>query len=160
MLEFQSLIKKEIEAQGHKLTGKLINSVTFEVQQLNGGFEGTMFIADYGMILEKGVKPNRIPFTFGSGKKTSKYIQGLIDFFQKRGLHPKAAKSAAFATARVQKREGLPTRKSFRFSKNGRRKGFIKHTLDNNIKALTAKIEQQSADKFRITLGQIFQQAA
>ena len=68
---------------------------------------------DYGMIQNFGVTPDRIPFNAGSGKKTSKYIDGLKEFAKiKLGKSGKEAERIAFAIAYKQKKEGMPTKGS------------------------------------------------
>lgn len=155
MLTLQEEMKSQIEAQGHRLTGKLINSVGFEVKRTAGGYRGELYLEDYGLILDSGVKANRIPFGRSTGRKVSKYIQGLIDYFKKRGLPDREATGAAFATARVQSREGMPTRASFRFSKTGERTGFISRTVQNKEETIYAIFERQSAEiiELRFTEG-------
>ena len=73
----------------------------------------------------------------------SKYIDGLTDFAKKRfGLNDKEAQSAAFAIAKKQKKEGMPTKNSFKFSKNGKRTGFIDDTIQNATPAIEKIIEE------------------
>ena len=138
MLDLQANIRAELEAQGHKLSGKLIESVTFTIEQQGTSYVANMYMEGYGLILETGVPANRIPFGRKTGAKISKYIQALIGYFQKRGFGGES-KSMAFRTARAQKREGMPTRASYRFSRNGRRTGAIRETLGSAQNRITAK---------------------
>lgn len=131
ILEFvkQELID-EYEAQGHKLSGALADQMKIEITTLTDGVMGIIFINDYYKYLDKGVSANRIPYTQGSGKKSSKFIEGLIRFFQIRlNLSQDQAKGAAFATAQKMKKEGMPTRGSYAFSKNGKRTDFFTGTI-------------------------------
>jgi hypothetical protein len=119
-------IQEELRDQGHVNTGKLFNSVKASVN--NGtDIELNITMNDYHTYVEHGVRANRIPFggKRKGGKRTSRYIQGLINFFKSKGKTLKDAKAAAFATANVHKREGMPTQASRRFSNNGRRLEFI-----------------------------------
>ena len=128
---FIAEIKKQYTIQGHVLTGNLVNSLRWEIETGDTKLTGKIYIADYGLYVNNGVSAVNIPFSgTGSGGGTSKYIQGLIRFFLLRGLGDKEAKSAAFATARKHKKEGMPTKSSSRFSKNGKRK----EALDDAIK--------------------------
>ncbi len=132
----------EIKQQGHSLTGSLEKSL--EVKELISlkAIILNFFANNYGNILDKGTKANRIPYTEGSGRKTSKYIEGLKDFAKKRFmLDDKSALNAAFAIAKKQKQEGMPTKNSFKFSKNGRRKQLIDFTLSNSEKQINKIIE-------------------
>lgn len=118
--------KAEIKDQGHSLTGALEASVKGNIQETNTSCQ----ILDYGHILDEGTSSEKIPFSGRTGKGgTSKYIQGLIAFFKLRGLSDKEAKGAAFATANVQKKEGMSTAASKRFSKNGNRQNFISRVI-------------------------------
>lgn len=120
---------KEIKAQGHSLSGALEASINGRVENT----EATGTIVDYGNILNAGTSSSRIPFSGISGRGgTSKYIQGLIAFFKLRGLGDKEAKSAAFATAQVQRKEGMSTQASSRFSKTGKRQNFIEVSFEKS----------------------------
>ena len=133
---------KEIRIQGHSLTGSLERSLEAKYIKVLKGFIIDFLANDYGNILDAGTKPNRIPFNEGSGATKSKYIDGLTDFAKKRfGLNDKEAQSAAFAIAKTQKKEGMPTKNSFRFSKNGKRTGLIDDTLENATPAIEKIIE-------------------
>lgn len=122
----EKAFKNELKQQGHSNTGALENSIKGVVTETE--LAGTIF--DYGHILNEGTNPNRIPYASGSGAKSSKYIDGLTAFFMSKGLGLKEAKSAAFATAKVQKKEGMSTSASKRFSKNGKRQDFINDVMD------------------------------
>lgn len=141
----QKGLREELKAQGHYLTGRLSESIDFRVFTKGSSVVvGEMYAVDYAMVLEVGVKPERIPYGGRTGRGgTSRYIQGLVDFFQLRGLGEREAMRAAFATANVQKQEGMPTANSYRFSNNGRRTGFVAETLKSHVdeaaKVLEAK---------------------
>lgn len=132
----------EFKEQGHQLTGNFVNSIEFDVVIEAGNFEIIYSYPKYGVYLRNGVRPSRIPYS-GRGKgrvsggKTSKYIQALIDYARKRGM--RNPKRAAFAIAAKHKREGMPTRNSYRFSRNGRRKLFQETVLQKE----TSYIEQE-----------------
>jgi exonuclease V gamma subunit len=93
-------------------------------------------------INNSGVTAARIPYTPNSGRPPSKYISGLIDYVQRRmGKSEKEAKSIAFAIASKHKKEGMPTKTSARFSKTGKRTGFIEQALDKNSAKFIELIE-------------------
>lgn len=122
-------LSKELKQQGHYLTGSLERSIQGNITTLNNGaaLEGTM--NNYGYIIDAGVTPDRIPYQEKSGAKNSKYISALTEYFKlRKGLSEKEAARAAFATAKVQKKEGMPTRDSYTYSKNNERKVFIERT--------------------------------
>lgn len=142
----------ELKQQGHYLTGALERSIQGRIQDIPNGasVEGTM--ADYGFIVDAGTTPNKIPYQEGSGAKTSKYISALIEYFKlRKGLSEKEAKGAAFATAKVQKREGMPTINSYTYAKNNERKTFIERT--NKV------IEQKVDDMIITKVDQLFNTA-
>jgi len=133
--------KEELVRQGHSLTGQLEDSIRYELTQLPNVTQTIVFMANYGKYVDQGVKAANIPFQEGSGKKSSKYIDGLQRFWILKGLPEDEALSAAFATAKKHKKEGMPTRDSYRFSQNGKRKGFFSDTVTD----LQDEIEQLGA---------------
>lgn len=152
-----SLIKLELqqrlEIQGHGVKGlsRLIDSMEFDITALSNVVIANMLMENYYRFVETGVKASRIPYTIGSRGRggTSKYIEGLIKFWQRKGLSPKEAKSAAFATATKHKREGMSTRNAYRFSKDGTRHGFVSDTID--------KYEARIFELLQGRLGQTFE---
>ena len=138
VMSFQSIsdfvvikLARELLNQGHQNTGKLISSLQGKVTTLSNGIEISV-VTDrlYWRQVNNGVKANRIPFGGRTGRGgKSAYIQALIAYFKQKGLGEKEAKSAAFATATKHKKEGMPTKKSFRFSSTGKRTDFIQEML-------------------------------
>lgn len=127
------LVREKFAEQGHNLTGKFSKSLGFASEikrpKLIINLEGE----DYGGIVNAGTEPSRIPYSPGSGKKRSKYITALTAYAIARNMttDPKEALRIAFAIARKQKQEGMPTKASARFSKTGRRKDFIQEAIDS-----------------------------
>jgi hypothetical protein len=123
-------MRDELKGQGHVNTGKLLNSVKAGVHGSGDEINLDIEMNNYHVYLEHGVKASKIPYGGKrSGAKRSKYIEGLIKFFQSKGRSLKEAKSAAFATANVQSKEGMPTSGSYRFASNGRRLKFINESI-------------------------------
>jgi len=138
-------LKEEITAQGHKLTGKLLQSIEYKIERTGGDFQIAYEMEFYGLILDKGVKASRIPFGgTGTGAKTSKYIQGLTRYARLRfNVGAKEALKIAFAIAHKQKKQGMPTKGSYLFSKTGKRTDFVGDTLrdvDSDIKNILGRI--------------------
>ncbi len=125
-------ISTKLKEQGHNNTGSLLNSISYKITQTADSIITDFYMNNYGNIVDFGVRANRIPYRRGSGAKKSKYIDGLINYFQSKGLSDEESKRAAFATATIHKREGMPTKASSRFSKNGERTGFVTKVIDNN----------------------------
>jgi len=135
-------IKKQFLLQGHKLTGKLIDSIEQQVQVRVSGARIQVLAESYAKFVNNGVAAANIPFGGGSGARTSKYIQGLKNFARLRfGVSDKEALSIAFAIARKHKREGMPTRSSSRFSKTGKRTEAVEEALEDVNDELNKMIE-------------------
>lgn len=116
-------IKQEWEAQGHRMSGAWEESIATSFEQDNH----IIGVAkSYGVIVNYGVTPSRIPYGDSpTGAKSSKYIQGLFDYFKAKGYSDSKALSYAFATAKKQKKEGMSTIGSQRYSSTGMRQNFI-----------------------------------
>lgn len=125
-------ISTKLKEQGHNNTGSLLNSISYKITQTADSIITDFYMNNYGNIVDFGVRANRIPYRRGSGAKKSKYIDGLINYFQSKGLSDAESKRAAFATANVHKQDGMPTKASSRFSKTGERTGFITKIIDSD----------------------------
>lgn len=158
--EAAEIFRKSLKDQGHVLTGTLLRSIKALSVEANGIIAAYIEMEDYFEVVDKGVSSNNIPFNPGSGNKTSKYINALIRFFKLRGLSNKRAKSAAFATAYVHKREGMPTKRSSVFSVNGRRTGFVSKNINAVNKKFIELIDNKVNDllfgKFILELDKIY----
>lgn len=125
-------LKREFAAQGHTMNGKLINDIEWVVKEETNMFTLSGFMYPYGNILAAGTKSSKIPFSGRSGRGgTSKYIQALQDYAKERMniSGEKESLSVAFAIAHKQKKEGMPTRGSYAFSKSGKRLDWVEEAL-------------------------------
>jgi len=129
-------IRAELKAQGHIATGKLYNSMRIEIVEDGKGYIGRLWVQDYYVNIEFRMGPGSVPYTRGSGKSSSQMIMGLFKHWQRLGVANPLA--ASFATANVWKKEGRPTRASFKYSSNGRRTGFMEH----GVKAFREKADE------------------
>jgi hypothetical protein len=138
-----TVVANEWRAQGHELSGSAVKQMeTVITEEINAiVIEG--LIPDYMAINNQGVPSNKIPYYPGSGRKTSKYIDGLIDYVKRRmGKSDKEAKGIAFAIASKHKLEGMPTKNSvIKHSKTGRRTGFIEIALEKSSPKFIELIE-------------------
>ena len=132
-------IVEELEQQGHILSGD-IKDIDNEFERTSTGWRIVGKMQHYAMYLEQGVKPDRILFSPGSGAGSSKFIDALEDYARKRGFDN--PKSAAFAIAHKMKSEGMPTKGSYKYSTNSRRKEFLQNAFDNNQDALYMVVEE------------------
>jgi hypothetical protein len=136
------VIAMEWRAQGHELSGSAVKQMETVVRMEINTLVIDGLVPDYMAINNQGVPSNKIPYYPGSGRKTSKYIDGLIDYVKRRmGKSEKEAKGIAFAIASKHKKEGMPTKTSARFSKTGRRTGFIEIALEKNSPKFIELIE-------------------
>lgn len=139
-------VKLELAAQGHRLTGSLIDSVTYKVRQTATGALIEGLLLDYGIPVNTGVPASRIPYSGNrkGGGKASAYIAGLKLFAKLRfRVNDKEATKIAFAIANKHKKEGMPTQSSKRFSKTGKRTGAIQDALnsvDDKIQAIINEV--------------------
>jgi hypothetical protein len=149
MKELQEALREELAAQGHNLTGRLSDSIEFDVSSDGREAVGQMFFSDYGVFVNVGVTADKIPFggRSGNGGKSA-YIQGLIKFWENRGLSGREAVGAAFATAHVHKREGMPSRASYQYSSTGERTGFVRDAIADKLDAIASIIEQRVGASF------------
>jgi hypothetical protein len=102
-------VKQAFIIQGRSLTGALVNSIDYSVNATVTSAFIEFTLLDYGMILNYGVPANRIPFSPGSGAKSSKYIDGLKMYAKLRfNANDKEAERIAFAIAHKHKKFGMP----------------------------------------------------
>jgi hypothetical protein len=104
-------LTEELLRQGHRLTGALIDSFETKIKETGDSMIIEFLMLNYGLSLNDGIPPERIPYTIGGPKRggTSKYIQGLIRFARiKFQADERRAKQIAFAIARKQKQKGYP----------------------------------------------------
>lgn len=153
MKRLQDDLRKELKAQGHYLTGKLNDSIEYDIRVEGDFIRAEMEIEDYGLAMEFGVPASRIPYTPGAGGGgTSKYIQGLIRFWNLRGVTGREGVRAAFATAAKHKREGMPTRSSFAFSTTGERTGFASTVIERDLELIGRILEEKTGATLEIRL--------
>lgn len=134
----------EWKAQGHHMTGAVVQRIEYEVERTFGAFAIVGRMPAYGGYIQEGVQAGNIPFAPGSGAGKSKYIEGLMAYVEKRmGISDlQTKKSVAFAIAHTQKREGMPTRGSYQYSNTGQRTNWINIALDKNQSKIGLYIRQ------------------
>jgi len=153
----KTAIAAEWKAQGHNLSGEAIRQIDSVVTRIAGGERIDYYILDYMAYNNSGVTAAKIPYSPGSGKKTSKYIAGLTEYVKKRmGKGDKEAQSIAFAIASKHKKEGMPTKASARFSSTGKRTGFIEAALEGVEPELARLIERGVEESINFVLESYF----
>lgn len=128
-------LQKELLGQGHKATGDLINSFEQRVIELPNSIVIEILMNEYGIYVNEGRKTG--------GKKVP--ISVLVEWIERKAIASgdKDVKSMAFAIQNTIHKEGIPTKGSFKFSNNGRRKGFIDFVIDNELDEVYNELEQQ-----------------
>ena len=128
-------LQKELLGQGHKATGNLINSFEQRVIELPNSIVIEILMDEYGIYVNEGRKTG--------GKKVP--INVLVEWIERKAIvnGDKEVKSMAFAIQNTIHKEGIPTKGSFKFSNNGRRKGFIDFVIDNELDGVYNELEQQ-----------------
>ena len=111
------LLKEEMRQQlkiaNHIMTGELVESIESRILSTIEGRKIEIWLNSYGIELDQGVPPDRIPFTEPSGRGgRSKYIEGLQRFAQlKLGVTDnRESLGIAFAIARKHKKVGMPVK--------------------------------------------------
>jgi len=104
-------MRSQLRLAGHVMTGSLVESVEERINNTITGANIEIWLNNYGIALDQGVPPERIPFTEPTGRGgRSLYIEGLQRFAQlKLGVtDQRESLGIAFAIARKQKEKGMP----------------------------------------------------
>jgi len=129
------VLLNEWEAQGHSMSGKIVKEIEYQVKQETNKLILSGFMYPYGSIVAAGTPSSKIPFSGRTGRGGhSLYIEALQSYVKNRMniQDEKKSLSVAFAIAHTQKNEGMPTKASYRFSSNGRRKDWVEGGLKND----------------------------
>lgn len=145
MDEIKDRYIQSVEEQGHRNTGKLIDTAEAIVEVNNSIIEGKLRLLDYFQYLERRLAPGEVPFSPGSGRGSNKMIDALIEYFKSKGKSEKEAKAASFATVNTWKKEGRPSNASKRFSRTGNRLKPLGQLID--------ELNDTLAEGFAVKLG-------
>jgi len=128
-------LQKELIEQGHEATGNLVNSFEQRVIEVPNSIVIEILMDEYGIYVNEGRKTG--------GKKVP--INVLVDWIERKAIvnGDKEVKSLAFAIQQTIHKEGIPTKGSFKFSNNGRRKGFIDFVINNELEEVYNELEKQ-----------------
>ena len=142
MVDFQKVgnfiikaLQMELIEQGHKATGNLVNSFEQRTLSLPNSLVLEILMDDYGVYVNNGRQKG--------GKKVP--IDVLVAWIERKAIvsGDKKVKSLAFAIQQTIHKEGSPTKGSFRFSNNGRRKGFIDFVISEELNDIYNELEEQ-----------------
>ena len=118
------------ELQGHIMPGsQFVEQMEIRIDEERMVLES--YSVHYARFVNTGVPAANIPFTPGSGRRHSKYIEGLYKYVTRRmGLTDREALSVAFAIAHKHKAEGMPTDGSRQHSQTGERTHFLDNAFE------------------------------
>jgi hypothetical protein len=143
----------EWEAQGHKMSGKIVDTIDYVVKQEADRMTISGMMYPYGMYIAAGVKSSNIPYGGRTGRGgTSLYIKALQDYVKARMniTDEQKSKSIAFAIAQTQKNSGdywgMPTRGSYAYSSTGKRLGWIEDAFKNNEEEIIGVVREMCFD--------------
>jgi len=136
-------LRKELDEQGHNDTGTLINSITSVVSRTSTAFKIEISAVGYAKYMETGI---------GAGNWVNVYA--LAEWVERKGIATgeKEIKSAAFAIRRKIHDEGSPTKGSYKFTANGRRKEFITVVMDENAITIFEMLVDVFAENIEIDI--------
>ena len=143
----QRRLRETLAAQGHVNTGKLSQSIDYQIVNDEKTIIGRMFFADYGIFVNVGVRADRVRYP----------IRVMVEWFQQRGLSEREATRAAWATRAVHQREGIPTRASARFSETGERTRFVETTIESQLGEIAQIIDGRIGAAIAIEFQRVFQ---
>lgn len=135
-------IKKELTAQGHRATGKLIDTIEAEYREEGDAFIMELTMQHYARFVDTGFRPK---FSRPGRKKVSKYIEALIGWLAVKQIGKSNERlGIAIAIATVAKKTKHPTPGSYSFSKNGRRKNWSEHSINKKVLKLPEELRLEN----------------
>lgn len=162
-VDVAALFIDELRDQGHKASGRLIASVVAKVKSALDEIELALSHLDYGIIVNTGVPAANVPYSRGSGAKTSKFIDALIGWIRLRGIAgglEKTVRSVAFAMATAMKRDGIPTKGSYKFTNNGRRTMWIDYIYNKYNVEWQDRVAELSSDYIEMAFDSMLEKTA
>lgn len=130
--------REELRAQGHEASGALSKSLEGETSRVD--FSAKILANFYWLFLDEGTKPHRPPFD--AIYEWSKHV--------KPALSDNARKGFTWAVITNIGKEGTPTKGSYAYSQNGRRKEFAKEVIDASETRIAQMIEDSDFVEFII----------
>ncbi len=100
----ESEIEKRLKGFGKYASGKLYDSIRYEIKETTKKFTISFFMEDYGVYVDKGTKPSKYANSQGKGTGKSKFIESLMKWCSIKGL----PKSAAFPIRKNIWKYGIP----------------------------------------------------
>ena len=129
-----NMLKEEALEQGHRDTGKLINSMEYEIIEKGNIIEVMFTYAFYGRFVNDGVPASKVRYAIGI----------IIDWAKRKGIiKSKKDYGIAYAIRHTHQQVGIPSKGSFKFSRNGRRTGFQDHVIKQIPSMVKPLIEEE-----------------
>ena len=145
----------EWRAQGHELTGNAVQQLETRIIERGNDTIIEGYVVDYMAELNEGVPASKIPRPGTAAY--DKLIVDLARYARQRGLTGRQSyEQIARNIARRYLREGKPTRASARFSKTGKRTGFIEQALNDIEPELAKLIEQRVEESINFVIESFF----
>lgn len=140
----QDLIE-ELTAQGHRASGDLIRSIIATTQKTLDGVESSISNLSYGKTVNDGIPASKIP---RYGAEYGNLLFSLVKWIRLKKLAFGADKAYRFAKNIIRKAQttGIPTPGAYKFSKNGRRTGWIDYTVQRYQIQWENEVENISTD--------------
>lgn len=146
MALIQKKLRESQREQGHDNTGKLRESIKYDVIADTRTIVGRMYFEDYGLYVNVGVRAANVRYP----------ISVMIEYFRSKGLNEREATSAAWATRTVHQREGIPTRASSRFSQTGQRTQFVEKAIEESLDDIGAIIDERFGAWIELQFQELF----
>lgn len=135
-IELIEEMRAELVRQGHKASGKLMNSITSKVESFVGGASAEISYLFYGRFLETGLSASAWRKPPGRAE-----IAALISWIKRKRITPKTSYSSfAWGIATNRRKVGYPSPNSVKYSKNGKIINFQSIAIDNVEDSITKKI--------------------
>jgi len=141
--------------QGHELTGNAVRQLETRIVERGNDTVIEGYVTDYMAELNEGVPASKIPRPGTAAY--DKLIVDLAGYARKRGLTGRRSyEQIARAIASRHLREGKPTKASRRFSKTGKRTGFIEQALTDIEPELAQLIERGVEESINFVIESFF----
>jgi len=132
-------LKNEFEQQGHNASGKGLASIQHKTIIKGGNVHIQVTGIDYLNFVNTGRNIGKMP-----------PVDAILEWVRIKNIaQGDEAERAAWAIAKAIKREGIPTENAYKFSKNGRRKGFVEIVKMAQLEPLKQQIRRAILDAYR-----------
>jgi len=150
---------KELIEQGHKDTGRGIDSLVAKVAE-NGKDRLTIIIEGEGYLidLDTGVEPSKVDVSLEAQKRLYPWAKRKLGF----SASPSKVRRFVFLVVNKAAFVGYPLPGSYKFSKNGRRTGWIEFGIDAKAKEIIEekhRIFDLLVENFDLVFQQLAQEA-